>query len=186
MKSITSNAIDFTYLLIDYYKELELTNDELVVLLMCEHLINDGDELITNNLLELKLNMSSQEIDKVLDSLLNKKVICYQTINGNFVTTLDPLKEILFEKYRESVLSEGSKEDKELEETKKKIYQMFQSYFERDFSNVEYKMIDEWFEIGASKEIISNALIDALSNKRLSMRYIDAIIRNKVLEENEK
>lgn len=184
MKSNSTNAIDFTYLLIDYYKELEITNDELVVLLMIEHLINDGDKLITNSNLEVKLNMSSSEIDRVLDSLFNKKIISYQTVGKDFVTTLDPLKEVLFKKYRDSVLNNLSEEDTKKEETQKKVYQVFQHYFERDFSNVEYNLIDSWIDSGADEQMITNALIDALSFNRLNFSYINAIIKNKLLEKN--
>ena len=49
------DALDFRYLLAEYYKRIGLDETELAVIIMIEHLIQQGNELITPDLLGLKI-----------------------------------------------------------------------------------------------------------------------------------
>ena len=42
-----NEALDFNYLLLDNYKKLNLTENDVATLLMMDHLINDGNLFIT-------------------------------------------------------------------------------------------------------------------------------------------
>ncbi|MBO4682326.1 MAG: hypothetical protein J5618_00505, partial [Bacilli bacterium] len=95
-----SEAIDFRYLLIENYKKLKLTENELVTIFVIDHLISQGNTLITADLLALKMSLSSSDIDKILASLFKKKIIDYVTVKNNTVTTLDPLKEKLYSEFQ--------------------------------------------------------------------------------------
>ena len=111
---MVSEAIDFRYLLIENYKKLKLTENELVTIFVIDHLIGQGNTLITADLLALKMSLSSSDIDKILASLFKKKMIDYVTVKNNTVTTLDPLKEKLYSEFQISL-----KQEKEEKSSKK-------------------------------------------------------------------
>ena len=106
---MVSEAIDFRYLLIENYKKLKLTENELVTIFVIDHLIGQGNTLITADLLALKMSLSSSDIDKILASLFKKKMIDYVTVKNNTVTTLDPLKEKLYSEFQISLKQRESK-----------------------------------------------------------------------------
>ena len=72
-----SEAIDFRYLLIENYKKLKLSENELVTIFVIDHLISQGNTLITADLLALKMSLSSSDLDKILASLFKKNIIDY-------------------------------------------------------------------------------------------------------------
>ncbi|MEG1313593.1 MAG: hypothetical protein RSD40_04695, partial [Bacilli bacterium] len=63
-------AIDFNFLLLDYYKKFNITERELTIILMIDHLLNTDNSLITNELLSLKMNYTVDEIDEIFVSLM--------------------------------------------------------------------------------------------------------------------
>ena len=77
MSSVQMEALDFRYLLLEYYKKLRLSENEVMVILMIDHLLEQKNTLITPDLLSLKMNISSKELDKILVSLLERDLIVY-------------------------------------------------------------------------------------------------------------
>ena len=54
MKFESSKALDFEYLLLEFYKTLNIQEREVVIILMIEHLLKQGNDFITSDLLALK------------------------------------------------------------------------------------------------------------------------------------
>ncbi len=181
------NAINFTYLLLDYYKELNISNEELLVLLMCDHLLMDDNQLITIEQLEIKLNLPFGEIDKVFNSLLTKKYIVYETQNNDFVTSLTNLKRDLLFLYQKDLNSETvNKDETQLnEETKLKVFSSFEHYFNRNLNDTEKDMILKWLKNGIDIELIIDSLKDAYNLGVLNVKKIDGIIAKKLKEEED-
>ena len=172
-----AEAIDFRYLLIENYKKLKLTENELVTIFVIDHLIGQGNNLITADLLALKMSLSSTELDKILTSLYKKKMIDYVTIKGNTVTTLDPLKELLYSDFQISLNKEKEQNSsKKIKDELSNIYKEFEELLSRQLSPVEISKIREWVSYGYSDEMIINALKDALSKGKKSLRSIDKIL----------
>ena len=46
MMNYSNNALNFSYLLLDYYKELNIKENELAVILMIDHLLSQDNEFI--------------------------------------------------------------------------------------------------------------------------------------------
>ena len=57
MSSVQMEALDFRYLLLEYYKKLRLSENEVMVILMIDHLLEQKNTLITPDLLSLKMNI---------------------------------------------------------------------------------------------------------------------------------
>lgn len=182
------NALDFTYLLLDYYKDLKITNDELLVLLMCDHLLNSDNKLITIEQLEMKLDIPFNELDKIFNSLLTKKYIVYETKNDDFVTSLNNLKNELLKNYYKDLNNETLvKDDKEIvnEETKIKVFSSFEHYFNRELNETEKDFIMKWLVNGIGVEMIIDSLKDAYNLGALTIKKIDGIIAKKLKEEED-
>ncbi len=172
-----SEAIDFRYLLIENYKKLKLSENELVTIFVIDHLISQGNTLITADLLALKMSLSSSDLDKILASLFKKKIIDYVTVKNSTVTTLDPLKEKLYSEFQISLKQEKEeKSSKKIKDELANIYTQFEELLNRQLSPVEVSKIREWVSYGFSDEMIINALKDALNQGKKTLRAVDKIL----------
>ena len=172
-----SEAIDFRFLLLENYKKLKLSEQELATILMIDHLIGQGNPLVTQDLLSLKMTMDVKTIDNVLAGLLTKGYIAFITEGGKTITTLDPLKKILFREFQFSMTKEDDRRNKkELNDQLENIYETFDKLLGRPLSPVEISKIREWVERGFSDETIINALKEALTKGKKSLRSVDKIL----------
>ena len=174
---MVSEAIDFRFLLLENYKKLKLSEQELAVILMIDHLISQGNPLVTQDLLSLKMSLDIKSIDNVLAALLTKGYLAFVTEGGKTITTLEPLKKILFREFQFSMSKEEDRRDKkEINDQLENIYQAFDKLLGRQLSPVEISKIREWVEHGFSDEIIINALKEALAKGKKSLRSVDKIL----------
>ena len=174
---MVSEAIDFRFLLLENYKKLRLSEQELAAILMIDHLIGQGNPLVTQDLLSLKMTMDVKTIDNVLAGLLTKGYIAFITSNGKTVTTLDPLKVILYREFQLSLNKEASdKGEKDLNDQLENIYGNFEKLLGRQLSPVEISKIREWVSYGYSDEMIIGALKEAISKGKKSLRSVDKIL----------
>ena len=176
--------LDFNALLLEYYKELNINNDELLILLMANHLIEEGEITLTNELFEIKLNMSFAEIDNAFNSLLTKKYITFETINDEFGASLKNIKNLLFNLYKKDLLNiDNFGNKKENADTRKELISSFEHYFERELTSSEIDYVYKWLENGIKQEMILDALKDSYNLNHLSLKNIDSIIAKKLKEE---
>ncbi len=172
-----TEAIDFRYLLLDNYKKLNITEDELVTILIIDHLIDQGNNFITADLLSLKMSFDINKLDSILADLMKKKLLDIDIIGSKTITTLNPLKEKLyaeFDFYRKQERIEKSSQQKQNELDN--IYASFQKLLGRTLSPVEISKIREWVSYGYSDETIINALKDALNKGKKTLRAVDKIL----------
>jgi hypothetical protein len=54
-------AVDFRYILLDDYKKLGISEEELSVIMMVDHLLRRGNDLVTADLLSLKMNYKTAD-----------------------------------------------------------------------------------------------------------------------------
>lgn len=174
---MVSEALDFRFLLLENYKKLKLNEQELATILMIDHLISQGNPLVTQDLLSLKMSMDVKSIDNILAMLLTKGYIAFVTEGGKTITTLEPLKKILFREFQFSMTREANdKSEKQTNEQLENIYQAFDKLLGRQLSPVEISKIREWVEHGYSDEMIINALKEALTKGKKSLRSVDKIL----------
>lgn len=100
MRNDFIDGLDFRYILLDKYKQMKITEEELVVILMIDHLINQGNPFVTPDLLALKMNYSQEEIDRILASLMQKDIFKYLDKEGKITTSLDPLYKRLSNQFK--------------------------------------------------------------------------------------
>ena len=174
---MVTEALDFRYLLLENYKKLKITENELATILMIDHLIGQGNPFVTADLLSLKMSLDLKEIDKILASLLRKKMLEYVTTGKKTATTLDPLKQKLYSEFQLYLtIEEEQKKKKKVNEELENIYATFQKLLARSLSPVEISRIREWVSYGFTDEQITNALKDALSKGKKSLTAVDKIL----------
>ena len=170
-----SEAVDFRFLLLENYKKLKINENELAIIFMIDHLVSQGNPFITADLLSLKMTLDIKEIDALIANLLTRGFMEYVTLNGRTVTSLNPLKEKLFSNFALSVSKEAEGK-KAKDEMLANIYQTYEAELGRTLQPTEISTIREWVELGYSDETIVNALKEALSQGKRSIRSIDKIL----------
>ena len=172
-----SEAIDFRFLLLENYKKLQIHEDELAVIFMIDHLIAQGNPFINADMLSLKMTLNHNAIDDALASLLTRGFIEYVSQGNKTVTTLNPLKERLFREFQmASTFEEESKASQKVNDMLTNVYGEFEKLLNRPLSQVEFSRIREWISYGYSDELIINALKEALSKGKRSLRSVDKIL----------
>ena len=187
MSSVQMEALDFRYLLLEYYKKLRLSENEVMVILMIDHLLEQKNTLITPDLLSLKMNISSKELDKILVNLLERDLIVYD-MGKKVKVSLKSLHKKLYETFQIAL----SKEQESLVSEKKaaylkNIYEVFEKQLNRTLSPLEFSMIGEWVNDGFDDETIIRALNEALAKGKKTIRSVDRIlVQYKAKEDMEK
>ena len=187
MSSVQMEALEFRYLLLEYYKKLRLSENDAMVILMIDHLLEQKNTLITPDLLSLKMNISSKELDKILVNLLERDLIVYD-MGKKVKVSLKSLHKKLYETFQVAL----SKEQESLVSEKKaaylkNIYEVFEKQLNRTLSPLEFSMIGEWVNDGFDDETIIRALNEALSKGKKTIRSVDRIlVQYKAKEDMEK
>lgn len=170
-------AINFEYTLLEFYKSLSLNEHDVAVIFMIKHLLEQKNSLITADLLAIKMNLPTNEIDTILVSLMKKGYLAYKQTNKGLVTSLEPLEEKLSNMYQIEIAKDASKRfNEESLKATKNIYEVFERELGRTLSPVELSLIDEWVNNGIKEDDVINALHEALHKKKYSLKAVDKII----------
>ena len=167
-----NEALDFNYLLLDNYKKLNLTENDVATLLMIDHLINDGNLFITAELLSLKMALPIQEIDKIFADLLTRGFIEYSVSNNSTVTTLKPLRDKLLKEFQLRLTAEQAENQYDFSY----IFAIFDSTLGRNLSQVEQNKIKEWVSLGYSEGKIIDALKEAVSKDSKTLIAVEKVL----------
>ena len=172
-----TEAIDFRYLLIENYKKLKISEEELATIFVIDHLIGQGNPFVTADLLSLKMSLDIKRIDEVLASLITKGFFEYKTQGKKTVATLEPLKQKLYREFQLFLSKEEEeKTSQRITESLENIYDAFDKLLGRSLSPVEIAKIHEWVSFGYSDTLIIDALKEALSQNKKSLRSVDKIL----------
>lgn len=169
-------AVDFKYLLLDNYKKLKIDESELAVILMIDHLLLQSNAFIDADLLSLKMTINVRKIDEILANLLQKGLISYVVKNKKTTTSLEPLRKKLYKEFQMSVMDDELVSQPNIEKKMSNIYSQFEKLLNRTLSPVELSKIREWISFGYSDEKIIEALKEALSKNKKSLRSVDKIL----------
>lgn len=176
MSGVQMEALDFRYLLLEYYRKLRLNENELAVILMIDHLLGQKNTLITPDLLSLKMSLSAKELDKIFVDLIEKGFLIFDT-GKNIKVSLKPLKRKLYETFERTLAKEHeTKISEEKTRVLQNIYQVFEKELARPLSPLEFSLIGEWVDHGFSDETIIEALRTALSKGKKTLKSVDKIL----------
>ena len=172
-----TEAIDFRYLLIENYKKLKISENELATIFVIDHLIGQGNPFVTADLLSLKMSLDVREIDTILANLITRGFFEYKTQGKKTIATLEPLKQKLYREFQIFLSKEEEeKSSQRITEALENIYQSFEKLLGRSLSPVEISKIHEWVSYGYSDKLIIDALKEALNKGKKSLRSVDKIL----------
>jgi len=184
MREHNYNALNFSFLLLDFYKEMNLSENELAVILMINHLIEQGNEFITSEMLELKMSLSLKSIDSCMTNLYIKKYIEFLSKDNHPYTSIEPIKRVIYKKFEKTLFSdEEIMANEELNIRRDRVFKFFTDSFRREMSPIELSHIDDWLKNNIPEEIIVNSVKDAINSNKLSISYIDSLIQRKLKNE---
>ena len=176
MSNSQIDAIDYRYLLIEYYKKLRLSENELCVLLMIDQLIQQKNTLITPDLLSMRMNLDVKEIDKILVALIERGMLQFDT-GKKIKVSLKPLKKKLLETFQKEIdADEEMKTNKEKSDQIEAVRKAFETEFKSTLSPLENSLIHDWIEHGYTAEQIINAMRECLSLGKKTFKSIDKLL----------
>ncbi|MCH3909090.1 MAG: DnaD domain protein [Bacilli bacterium] len=179
-KNAIYSAVSFRYAILDTYKKLQLSEMELLVILMIDHLLEQGNNLVTSDALSMKMNYSPDELDKCLVSLMKRGLLSYEKDSKGMKTSIDGAKNLVYGEFQKSIQnSQSALYSKDKSDRLSSLCKLFESKLERSLTPLESQTMGEWIESGYQDEDIKDALLDALNDKKKSLRYVDKILRNK-------
>lgn len=166
------DAVDWRTILVDNYKRLGLSENELSIILVTNSLIQKGVDFITPDIIALKMTLDFNEIDSCFTNLIKKEIL---TLDGkdNLKISIEPLKKKLINIFYEELKAENNKPSTKEQED---IFVLFETEFGRALSQFEVNTIKDWFEQGNTAATIKEALNVATLAKVKTIRYIDKVL----------
>ncbi len=172
--------VDWRKLLIKHYKSptYKLNENEVVVLLCLDDILSSNKILVTGEDLVNYMTLTSEEIDEVLSSLLEKKYIDYIRENNKTITSIEPIKNKIFEDLKRDIIIESNEAStKENKEKVDNLYSYFESQLGRVLTGKEIDRISTWVRSGASEGMIKEAVEKVKAKgKTLSMNAVDKVL----------
>ncbi len=163
--------VPFEYVMLETYRELGLSENELAVLLMSDHLLQQGTPILSSDTLALKMSLKSEEIDTLLASLLSRKFLSYERQGGMSTLSAAPAKERAYARFELAV----SKRDgtSVSEERVEKLIAFYEDRLERVLSPLERSSLSRFVDMGFLDGEIEDALLDCLSEHRASLKAVE-------------
>ena len=168
-------------LLLRHYRKLNLSNDELVLILQLKSNMDNGEFFPNTELIAKNMNMTERNVFKAIHQLIQKKVLSIETTKDEKGMTQDAYSlNMLWE--RLIVLMKQEQTEKVTEEEnneEKSLYSIFEAEFGRPLSPIEMETLIMWIEEDRySIELIQLALREAVLSQVYNFKYIDRILLN--------
>jgi len=181
MQWINTGQTVLPTLLLRHYRELNLSNDELVLILQLKSYIDAGNSFPNTSLIAKNMKMTEENVFKAIHQLTQKKVLSIETAKDEDGVTEDAYSlSLLWEKLIVLLKqNESEKEEEKKEDTEKNLYSIFESEFGRPLSPIEMETLVMWVEEDDySPELIQMALREAVLSQVYNFKYIDRILLN--------
>lgn len=163
-----SRDIIIPRILLYRYKDLELEDKELIVII---YLLNMVNSLYNPKKISEHLKMELKEVLVIMSNLSEKGILKTEMIQRNNkkfeVVNLDQL----YNKIAFMLINEK-------DSINTSIYAKFENEFGRSLASTELDLIDSWRKQGINDEVIEEALKEAVINNVNNLKYVDTILTN--------
>ncbi len=181
-KLITSHMISFKEALVLHYKEIGLNETQTMIIILLYETKKHQAKAISEKDIASKMTLSEQAIAKEIYELIEKGFISLEMVSGAEQYSLSPT----IEKLGAVLGAEETDAQGELnmQSEAEKIINYVEKNFGRVLSSSELLLIKRWFEEGLSVQDINNAINESLKQKKYHLRYADAILMNRNINQN--
>lgn len=178
MKKFKIYDLDYRQILIQSYKNLGLTELELVVLLLIESLNKEKASLIIGDQLSHKMNLPASEIDNIIVSLMDKAFLSYEKENEQLVTSCNKMYERILAFVEKQLINKADiVNDQEFQDNFRVTLQTLEKELKRSLLPLEIQMITSWYDDNVEQEVISSAINECIMRKgKISIKQIDHLI----------
>lgn len=176
---IESGNVSIPKLFFQYYKELNVTDDEALLVLHLLAFHSEQNDFPTPNDLVKRLYFSENEISVKLQRLLQKGLLeITQGIDGNGIVYEKYSVYPLWERILDHIETSSIQKEIAIEKNEEgEIFAIFEQEFGRLLSPMEIETISMWIDTDHhSPAIIKAALKEAVLAGKISLRYVDRIL----------
>ncbi|WQH17956.1 DnaD domain protein [Lactiplantibacillus plantarum] len=170
--------------LLAHYREIGVTNDELLVYLQFKRLIDQGNQFPDAAVIAKSLGESTNAVFQRLHEMLAKKLLTIESITADDQKihdryNFDGLYDKLAVALKKQPVSTQAPEQATSENSRQKVFRAIQTEFGRDLSPIEMESISKWFdEDHYEPEVIELALREAVLRQVYNLTYMDRILLN--------
>lgn len=166
----SKNIVIPTYIL-EYYKELNISEKELIFL--C-YLLTYGESIpLDIELFHNETKFSVEDILELISNLSDKKLIETNIVRNDKGISEEFLNIAMFNNKILSLTLDKPNVD---ESKNTEIYSQIEKEFGRVLSPIEYETIKRWLDSGIKETIVKEALKEAVLNGVFNIKYIDRIL----------
>lgn len=168
-------------LLLKHYRDLGISNNELVLILQIKSYIDKGELFPDMEDIARNMQLSKDNVFRAIHQLIQKKLISIDTTKDENGMTQDAyslsfLWDKLFIKLKQEQLETA---DEKKEQDTKSLYTIFEEEFGRPLSPIEMETLVMWVEQDKySLELVKMALKEAVLSQVYNFKYIDRILLN--------
>lgn len=167
--------------LLDHYAELGMGEQDLVILIKLIYASETSNKQPSIEFLQQGSSMEPRQITSVIQNLIQRELLelnVSKDEEGKFTEymNLDPFYEKLSQ-----LLKKQNLDHQELDSKAqfKELFQMIEKSFGRPLSPYEIETLNQWIDVDQHDlSVIQAALDEALSQNKLSFKYIDRILLN--------
>lgn len=174
LKLYEDGFVNYHALLTKFYKQLDMTELELVVMLKVLDLYRINKK-VRNSKVASELGMKKQDVEVIINNLMIKKIysITIET-NENGLTEEKVSLESLFNKVEDCYKSETLLK---VESDLKELIASFEREFNRTLTPYEYNIIEEFVtKDGFTIPEIKSALKKAVMQQKITLSYIEQLL----------
>ena len=159
-------------ILFNSYRKLNITEEELVIIML---IISLGNKIEYNpDIFVNELNMDKHKVMEIINNLISKNLISLDMVkNGRKTEEIISLN-LLYDKLVNIVIDNRDDSNTMIDNS---IFTVFEEEFGRPLSSIEIEQIKEWIISYNNEDLIRAALTEAVLNGVSSLRYIDTILR---------
>lgn len=177
---LAAKELTISNLVLQYYQQLGMTEEELVLYLQLTSYDQQGNHFPEVSEIAQRMGKDAELIFQLIESLIAKNIITLESSRDQETGRMNDAYNLfpLYEKL-ERLLKQTEKQVKETEETQalRLLYQQFEKEFGRPLSPIEIETIAAWIEQDHyNSELIRLALKEAVLNQAYNLRYIDRIL----------
>ncbi len=180
---IQKNIIDFSELVLNNYHKIGLDETDAVIVIKLNYLLNRNITFIHPAKLSNMLSISSQTTTKRLNNLIDAGYITMELVKN---TSGKETESFNLDNVIERIMKADFEEKSQpLEENiESRLVQLFETEFRKPLSVLDIQTITKWLnDDNYQFDDIKNALFEASKARKLSIKYVDAILLQQTTEE---
>lgn len=181
VKWVQEGNISIPRALLLYYKDMNINENELVLLLHVISFLEKGNDFPTPTEISSRMTISTSQCTELLRKLIQKGFIKiddgYSNEGIRFEKyTIEPLWQKLVNEF---LLNQNAQQKEQNEKNEIDLYTVFEQEFGRPLSPFECETLALWLDDDRHEPIIIKAALrEAVISGKLNFRYIDRILLN--------